>query len=70
MTFPYVAGAGAVMSAAGLAMVSPGTAGAATTGTTKFYCADSTDDLKTFSPLRELPGLSGTVHHGTVIADN
>jgi hypothetical protein len=36
----------------------------------KFYYADSTDGLKSFSPLHELPYLSGTVRHGTVIADN
>jgi hypothetical protein len=38
-------------------------------GVAEYFYADSTDNLKTFSAPQEVPGLSGTARHGTVIAD-
>ncbi|WP_407646284.1 glycoside hydrolase family 43 protein [Gordonia iterans] len=35
----------------------------------KYYYADSADGMKTWSPRRELPGLSGTVRHFTVLRE-
>ncbi len=34
-----------------------------------YYYADSADGMKTWSPRRELPGLSGTVRHFTVLRE-
>lgn len=35
----------------------------------KYFYADSTDGLNTWSPLKELPGLSGTVRHAGVMRE-
>ncbi|MFI6866538.1 glycoside hydrolase [Nocardia sp. NPDC050406] len=36
----------------------------------KYYYSDSYDDFATWTPPRELPGLSGIVRHGTIFIEN